>query len=234
LRQGSAAVVFAAKPGFNPARPTRGQRGACIIRDLKMRRILNSVLLLTFAVSPTLAQTLSKDPAQSPSGVYRINVDHTQILFSTVHLGLTDFYGRFDKISGTMKFDNKQPERSSLDATIDMSTIDTPNPRLNDMLKSLFRPAEYPTAILKSTAITRTGPDTGQIAGMLTIKGVSRPLALSVRFNGGEHSPMGGYSLGFEATGIIRRSDFDLNKTIWSSFVSDEVHLTIEAMFDQQ
>lgn len=199
-----------------------------------MRRILNFVLLLAFAAFPASAETVSKDPAQSPSGVYRVNAGHTQVLFSVLHLGLTDFYGRFDKVSGTLNFDNKQLEHSSLDVTIDMTSLDTPVPRLNDMLKTLFRPEQDPTATFKATKITRTGPDTGQITGMLTIKGVSRPVTLSVRFNGGEQMPMGSYSLGFEATGVIRRSDFDLNKAIWSRFVSDDVHLTIEAMFDQE
>lgn len=199
-----------------------------------MRRILKLVLCLAFASSPVLAQTLSKDPAQSPSGVYTINTNHTQILFSALHLGLTGFYGRFDMASGTLTFDDKNPTKSALDVTIDMTTLDTPVPRLNDMLKTLFRPEEYPAATFKSTSIMRTGPDTGQITGTLTIRDVSRPVTLSVRFNGGEHTPLGSYSLGFEASGVIRRSDFDLNKAIWSRFVGDDVHLTIEAMFDQK
>jgi polyisoprenoid-binding protein YceI len=64
---------------------------------------------------------------------------------------------------------------------------------------------------------------------------VTKPVILDVTFNGGGNVPLSsGYSLGFHASGIIRRSDFDLNHMIWSGFVSDDVRLTIEAEFDQQ
>ena len=60
-------------------------------------------------------------------------------------------------------------------------------------------------------------------------------MTLDVTFNGGEQNPTGdGYALGFRATATIRRSDFSLNTMSWSMYVSDDVHLIIEAMFDQQ
>jgi polyisoprenoid-binding protein YceI len=201
-----------------------------------MRRIVVAVLSLALASClPVLAQNISTDPAKTPSGLYSVNAGHTQVLFSILHLGLTDYFGRFDKVSGTMNYDDSQPDRSSIAISIDMTSIDVPSARLTDELKGVFGVQQYPAATFKSTSVTRTGPTTGQIAGMLTMRNVTKPMTLDVTFNGGERSPMaGGYALGFRATGTIKRSDFGLTSMMWSPFVSDDVHLIIEAMFDQQ
>jgi polyisoprenoid-binding protein YceI len=201
-----------------------------------MRRI--AVAVLSFVIAsclPLLAQEVSTDPARTPSGTYAVNTGHTQVLFSILHLGLTDYFGRFDKASGTLNYDDRNPERCSVDITIDMTSIDVPSAQLTGALKSVFGVQQYPAASFKSTGITRTGPNTGRMTGLLAMHGVTKPVTLDVTFNGGEQSPMGGgYALGFHATGTIRRSDFGLASMIWSHFVGDDVHLIIEAMFDQQ
>lgn len=201
---------------------------------MRNTRIMVFVLALVAAV-PASGQSVSKDPAQAAAGTYVADWKHTQILFSIVHLDLTEFHGRFDKISGTLDFDSQQPERSTVSITVDATTLNTPNDALNGSLKTIFRVQQYPTAIFKSTSITRTGPSSGRMNGLLTIRDVTKPVILDVTFNGGGKSPMGGtYSLGFHAVGTIRRSDFGLDKMIWSRFVSDEVQLTIEAQFDKK
>lgn len=193
------------------------------------------VTLAVFLCAPASAQTVSKDPAAAPSGIYVANEDHTQALFSVRHLGLTDFHGRFDRMSGSLTFDSKQPERSAVSMTIDAASLDTTSERLNNSLKTVFRVQQYPTMTFKSTSVTRTGPDTGRMNGLLTIEDVTKPVILDVTFNGDEKSPVnGGYSLGFHATGVLRRSDFGLDRVFWNRFVSDEVALTIEAEFDQK
>jgi polyisoprenoid-binding protein YceI len=202
-----------------------------------MRRIATAVIAFGLAAClPVLAQNVSTDPAKAPSGSYTIDAGHTQVLFSVLHLGLTDYFGRFDRISGTLNFDAARPEHSAVSITIDATSIDVPSARLTDELKAApFDVQHYPTASFKSTAITRTGPDSGQMNGMLTIKKITRPVTLDVIFKGGENNAMGGgYALGFRATGSIKRSAFDLNSTIWSPYVSDDVNLIISAMFDQQ
>lgn len=206
-----------------------------------MRRFAITVLslgILLSAMFPAAAQSVSKDPVRAPSGAYEVDPHgHTQMLFSILHLGLTDYYGRFDKVSGTLNYDGNQPEHSSLSITIDTSSVDMPSDRLTGELKgpSVFNSQQFPTANFKSTAVTRTGPDTGRVAGLLTIGSVTKPVTLDVTFNGGEQNPTGnGYALGFRATATIHRSDFGLNTMSWSTYVSDDVHLIIEAMFDQQ
>lgn len=206
-----------------------------------MRRFAITVLslgILCTAMYPAAGQNVSKDPVRAPNGAYEVDPHgHTQVLFSILHLGLTDFYGRFDKVSGTLNYDGNQPERSSLSIAIDTSSVDTPSDPLTAILKgpSVFDTQHFPTANFKSTTVTRTGPDTGRVAGLLTIGNVTKPVTLDVTFNGGEQNPLGnGYALGFRASATIRRSDFGLNTMSWSMYVGDDVHLIIEAMFDQQ
>lgn len=207
-----------------------------------MRRLARASVAVAFALAvalpvalPASGQSISKDAASAPAGTYGINHDHTQVLFSILHLGLTEYHGRFDKVSGTLTFDGKQPERSSLSVEIDTTSLDTPSARLNDGLKTIFQTRQFPKALFKSISIGRTGPDTGRIIGMLTLRDVTKPVILHVTFNGGEKMPMNGdYTLGFHATGTIRRSDFGLDQMFWSRFVRDEVSLSIEAQFDPQ
>ena len=158
-----------------------------------MHRIFVAVLSLALASClPVLAQNVSTDPAKAPSGTYSVNAGHTQLLFSILHLGLTDYFGRFDKLSGTLNYDDKQPEHSAVNISIDMTSMDLPSARLTDDVKNVFGVQQYPTATFKSTAITRTGPDTGRMSGLLTIKDVTKPVTLDVTFNGGELSQIGG------------------------------------------
>ena len=200
-----------------------------------MGRLASAAVALALFAVPASGQSISKDAARAPPGTYVVNADHTQVLFSIMHLGLTEFHGRFDKVSGTLTYDNKQPERSAVSITIDSESLDTTSDKLNSTLKTIFRVQQFPTAVFKSTSIVLTGADTGRLSGILTIRDVTKPVALDVTFNGGGRPPLSsGYALGFHATGTIRRSDFGLDQMIWSRFVGNEVTLTVEVQFDQQ
>lgn len=193
-------------------------------------------IVLGIGLSPAPAQ-VSKDVSLAPSGAYVLENRHSQVMFSIAHLGLTDFWGRFDRLSGTMNFDPAALEKSSVSITIDLSSVDTPSERLNSELASasVFDAPSYPNATFQSTSVTRTGPYTGRISGNLTLHNVSKPVMLDVTFNGGEPSPMSdGYVLGFHATTTIKRSDFGLSGMPWEPMVGDEVKLVIEAMFEQK
>ena len=202
-----------------------------------MLRPLFAALAVAVIASGAAAQNVSKDPTHAPNGAYKLETEHSLVVFSIAHLGLTDYYGRFDRLSGTLNFDANEPEKSATDISIDTGSVDTPSSRLNDMLKDggFFASSDFPNATFKSKAITRTGPDTGTITGDLTIKGVTKPVVLDAVFHGGGPDPLtGNYALGFHASGTIKRSDYGLTNTIWSSFVGDDVHLVIEAMFKQE
>ena len=201
-----------------------------------MLRSIFAALLVAAFCSGASAQTVSKDPTHAPNGTYRLDTMHSQVLFSIAHLGLTDYYGRFDKLTGTLNFDGNDPEKSTTNIAIDTNSVDTPSNRLNDTLKAdVFSSTQFPTATFKATSIARTGVDTGRITGDLTIKGVTKSVVLDAVFAGGGQDPLNGtYALGFHATGAIKRSDFGMTGMVWAPFVGDDVRLVIEALFQQE
>jgi len=185
---------------------------------------------------PAVAGEVSMNPAQAPNGAYRLEAAHSVILFSILHLGLTDYHGRFDRLSGTLNFDGNEPQRSHVSVTIGMDGVDTPSARLTEDLKgkAVFDVAQYPEARFEATTISQTGPDRGLITGNLTIRNVTKPVTLDAVFRGTERNPLDDVPvLGFHATATIKRSDFGLTDMIWAPLVGDEVTLTIEAMFEQ-
>jgi polyisoprenoid-binding protein YceI len=202
-----------------------------------MRRL---ALFACFAalVGVANAAGVSTDPKQAPAGTYQMETHHTQVLFAISHLGLTDYYGRFEKVTGTLNFNPAAPEKSAVSVTIDTSSANVMSSELMGEIvgPSVFDSAKFPTATFVSKSIERTGSTSGKMTGDLTIHGVTRPVTFDITFNGGAPSPMGGaaYALGFHATAIVKRSDYGLDKMMWTSFVGDEVRLTIEAMFQQQ
>lgn len=183
------------------------------------------------------AQGVSTDSKQAPTGRYTIEPGHTQILFSIFHTGTTNYYGRFDKASGTLNYDAPQPEKSKVSITINMASIDTPSSVLNGELSgpTVFDVAKYPTATFTSTSIVRTGSTTGKVSGNLTLKNITKPVVLDVTFHGGAMNPMSNaYMVGFSASTTIKRTDFGITGMRWEPMVSDDVKLVIEALFQQQ
>jgi polyisoprenoid-binding protein YceI len=197
---------------------------------------LSAFLTVILAASAAHA-AVSTDPKQAPAGAYQVEPRHTVVLFAIPHLGITDYYGRFEKTSGTLNFTPGAPEKSTVSVAVDMTSLSVPNSELMTTLvaSDAFDAAKFPQATFTSTAVTRTGPSTGTMTGDLTLHGVTRPVSFAVTFNGGEPTMMGpGYLLGFHATTTIKRSDFGLDKMRWSGFVGDEVKLTIEGLFQKQ
>ena len=185
--------------------------------------------------SSASALSVSTDPRQAPTGVYQLDPRHAQVQFAITHFGISDFFGRFEKASGTLSFNAADPARSSVNITIDTTSLSTQNAALTQELASpsIFDSAHSPAATFKSTAVTRTGPTTGKITGDLTIKGITKPVTLDVAYNGSTVSPIAAKTtlIGFHATGMIKRSDYNMTGVIWSSMVSDEIKLDIEAPF---
>lgn len=169
-------------------------------------------------------------PVDAKKGVYKIDPRHTQIIFEIQHMGLSNFFGRFSKVSGQLQFDPAAPESSALSADVDMTAIDTHVGELDKELVEFFKADKFPTASFRATGITRTGDDTGTVTGDLTLAGVTKPMTLNVTFKGARNPPIPfqPYRIGFDATATIHRADFGLTNAIWSGMVGDDVTLLIE------
>jgi polyisoprenoid-binding protein YceI len=201
-----------------------------------MNRILAAgaigALLLAGAGSAALAQTVAKDVK---GGVYKVEPYHTQINFTVSHFGLSNYSGVLTGASGSLKLDPAKPENSKLEVSVDAATVLTTAQKLTDELKGAewLDAAKYPKASFVSTKVTPTGANEATIAGELTLHGVTKPLTLKAHLVGAGVNPMDkAYTVGFEGTGVIKRTDFGVSK--FAPMIGDDVQVTINAAFELQ
>jgi polyisoprenoid-binding protein YceI len=202
---------------------------------MKLTNLAASVAALAFlGVAPSVSAQGSPSPAGVQSGAYKVEPYHTQVVFSVRHIGFTDFSGFFSGASGSLRLDPAHPADSKLEVTIPVNSALTTVPKLDEELKGAqwFDAAKFPTATFTSTSITKTGPDSADIRGDLTLHGVTRPVELKARFIGAGVNPLDhAYTIGFTATGVVRRSEFGVKTYV--PMVGDEVHLTIAGAFEK-
>ncbi|WP_138380736.1 YceI family protein [Luteithermobacter gelatinilyticus] len=185
-------------------------------------------------------------PAETaaPAGLYTLDQAHASLLFRVNHLGFSNYTARFTRFEASVHFDPVNPVASWVRAKIDPTSLETdyPDPGF-DFNKKLQGPgwldvARYPEITYASTAIEMTGPRTMRIHGHLSLHGVTKPVALEARFNGGyagmiPHDPAA--RIGFSAMGSFQRSEFGMAYGLppeGSSFgVGDRVDVIIEAEF---
>lgn len=196
-----------------------------------------TLLAIWLIASGAQAQSVATNPGLAPAGRYRVVRDHTQVVFSIMHLGLSPYFGRIGGATGNMTFSPLDPTRSTVSIELDTKSLSTMSDAVSRALcaDDAFACARSPRIQFRSTSIKRTGDTSGEITGDLTLAGVTRPVTLTARFHGGMQGPLGqdNYQLGFSAEATIKRSDFGLTKMIWNPTVGDEVKLLIAAEFEQ-
>jgi polyisoprenoid-binding protein YceI len=172
--------------------------------------------------------TFSAQAAES----YAIDPTHTQVEFTYSHFGFSNITGRFDTVESEFLFDPQDPTQSSVKVTIPMASLSTGVEKLDTHLLSadFFDAEKYPTATFTSTGVTAAGEGRLQVAGDLSIHGVTRPVVLDVTINKiGEHPMAKTPAAGFDARTTIKRSDFGVGN--YAPAVSDEVliEITVES-----
>ena len=167
--------------------------------------------------APARAQEVSHSPASVQEGVYSVEPVHTRVLFSVSHMGFTTYYGEFPNVSGSLDLKPKTVGASTLDIHIPVASVSTGNAKLNGELAGdqWLDAAKYPEITFKAEKIITTGKDTANVTGDLTLHGVTKPVTLKVKFNGaGVNILDKKYTVGFDATGKIKRSDFGVKTAI--------------------
>ncbi len=199
-----------------------------------MKKIISLIfafVLFTATQAPAADQTPAAAPAAAGSTAEKYTYDplHTQVLFSVNHMGFTNSHGRFNKFEGSFILDEKNPEASSADISIDVSSLDMADATWNEHVGEKFlEPAKFPKISFKSTKIKRTGDKTATMTGDLTLHGITKSVTLNVVLNKVGQNPMmqTQKDAGFAITGTIKRSDFGISAFI--PVVSDDVSLDIE------
>lgn len=198
-----------------------------------MRQSITAALgILTSTILATAS--FAADAPMPKSGAYTVEPGHTQVIFSLLHMGFTPYTGIFSKVTGTLKLDASHPAKSQLDVTVPVSSLQTTSDVLTGELAQAdwFNAAKYPTAHFVSTSVTPTGHDDATIVGNFTLHGVTKPVTLHAHFVGSGTNPLDKhYTVGFEATGMLKRSDFGVSKYV--PLVGDDVTLTIAGAFEK-
>jgi polyisoprenoid-binding protein YceI len=181
------------------------------IKDKWRKVSMTSARVAVWAAAVALAVSAGAMNAQSRD--WKIDAAHSEADFSIKHMSISTVHGSFRAISGVVRFDPVDVAKSSVDATIDVSSVDTGvAPRDNDLRSpKFFDTAQFPTMTFKSTSVRKDG-DHYDVVGDLTLHGVTKQVVLVLEAPGKEETGMDGKSVhrGFSATTTINRKDFGL------------------------
>jgi len=166
------------------------------------------------------------------AGTWDIDPVHSHIGFVARHLMVSKVRGNFTRFEGQI-ITAQDPLQSSATATIDTTSFDTSNEQRNNDIKgeNFLDVANHPTMTYRSTGVRAEG---GEIIvdGDLTIRGITRPIALTVEVNGFGPDPYGGTRAGFSAAGEINRTDYGITANMvlptGGVMISEKIQLTIE------
>jgi len=181
-------------------------------------------IVLPLLAAATLYAPLSEAAAMH----YSLDPAHTSVIVTWNHFGFSHPTADIPNTTGTVVFDNEKPEQSRVDVTLPVAQIDSHVPALTKEFlgADYFDVSKYPSAVFHSTKVTSKGDNKFDVEGNLTLKGITKPVTLHATLTKqGEHPMVKKQAIGFDATGVIKRSDFKLDKYVPA--VGDDVTLTI-------
>lgn len=162
-----------------------------------------------------------------------VDTAHSEVQFKVKHLVIATVTGFFRKFSGAVESESEDFDGANVNFSIETSSVDTNVADRDAHLKSpdFFAADQYPTIDFSNGVLKKTSDTAYKLNGDLTIRDVTKPVELSVEYNGIATDPWGNTRAGFEVTGVVNRKDFRLS---WSAVteagkivVSDEVKLQL-------
>ena len=147
------------------------------------------------------------------TGTWDIDPAHSRLGFAARHAMVATVRGGFDVFSGEIHIDQADPTASTATVEIDPASLSTGNTQRDDHLRSpdFLDVDSFPTITFRSTAVERLDDDRYRMHGELTIKGVAKPVALELDFQGSSPDPFGNIRGGFEGRATINRKDWGLS-----------------------
>jgi polyisoprenoid-binding protein YceI len=182
-----------------------------------MKHLLSTALLAVLAFSTARA-----------ADTYKVDAVHSTVLLRITHLEASYAYGRFNDIEGSVVFDDADPAKSAVQLTIKAASIDTANAKRDDHLRGpdFFNVKQFPVITFKSTSVKRATDKTYEIAGDLTVKGVTKPVTTTFTVVGaGKKGMQGEIRSGGEAVFTVKRSDFGI--TYGPGALGEDVQITV-------
>ena len=179
-------------------------------------------IALAAALVTSLAGSAFADPL-----TYTVDGNHTYPRFSYSHLGFSTQLSSFSNTTGQVVFD-PQAKTGSVDIVINTKSVNTGSTDFNEHIQGedFLDTAKFPTATFKSTKVVFDGDKPASIEGLLTLKGVTKPVTLTVTsFQAMMHPMMHKPAIGANAFTIVKRSEFNAGK--YAPYVGDEVRIDI-------
>ena len=174
-------------------------------------------------------------PGLALAAPWEFDAAHSGVQFKVRHLMVSSVRGDFEKVAGTILYDEKDITKSSADITIDAASVNTRVQKRDDHLRSpdFLDVAKYPTITFKSKRVEKSGPGRLKVTGDLTLHGVTKEVTLDVEGPTPPiKDPQGNIRVGGQATARIQRKDFGLT---WNAaletggvVVGDEIDITID------
>ena len=168
----------------------------------------------------------------TPVRTFAIDKTHSEVGFQVRHL-ITNVRGHFTDFSGTIQFDEAQPDTSSIAFSVNTASIDTGTPDRDAHLRGddFFAVDTFPAITFTSSKVTKKNAGVFEVEGTLTIRGTAKSITLPVTFLGAAKDPWGNARVGFESEITINRKDFGLT---WNAaletggfLVGDEVKISV-------
>jgi polyisoprenoid-binding protein YceI len=183
-----------------------------------MPRIFSAIAIALFLTLSAAAQE-----------TWQLDPPHSSAQFAVRHLGVSTVRGAFTKVSGTVVYDAANLAKSSVQVTIDATSVDTRVQKRDDDLRSehFFDVQKFPTITFQSTKVEAAGAGKLRVTGDLTIRGVTKPVTLDVDAPSAPiKDPWGNQRIGASATTKINRMDFGVAAD--PGVVGDETMLTLD------
>lgn len=169
-------------------------------------------------------------PQSSSGETFVIENSHTSVIFGVSHFGYSYTYGRFNKVKGGFNLDRENPAASQFQIMIDATSIDSNDPKRDEHLKGpdFFNVKQFPVITFQSTGVNVETTEKGEIyniAGKLTMHGVTKDVVLPVQKLGEGKGPYGKYRCGFLCQSKLKRSDYGMTNMVPN--IGDEIAVTV-------
>ncbi len=181
-----------------------------------MKRALASLFIASVIAVPAVA-----------AETYDIDKSHSFLLFRVKHLAVSYAHGRFNDFSGTFVVDDADPKKSTVEIEVKTESVDTGDAKRDQHLRSpdFFNAKQFRTMTFKSTSVKPAGGDKYEVTGDLALKGVTKPITVTLERVGSGKDPWGGYRTGFEGRFTLKRSDFGVD--YMPDLLGDEIVVTV-------
>lgn len=188
---------------------------------------IGAVLGLSLGLAPQPQDDKPQPAPQTGGETFLLDTVHSSAVFKIQHMGVSNFYGRFNDIEGTYMIDASNPANSRFDVRVKTDSVDTKVKKRDDHLRSpdFFNAAEYPALSFKSIKVEKKG-DNLSVTGDLTMHGVTKPITVDMKVFPAKQTQQG-YKGGFETMFTVKRTDFGMDTYVAEGGLGDEVTVIV-------